>query len=101
MSYDADPERVSEILKDIAIAHPKIVQTPPPGVYLLGLGDSALEFELRCIVMNVESGLSVKSDLYFAIIKRLREAAIEIPYPQREVRLRDARAAKEASLTAS
>jgi small-conductance mechanosensitive channel len=64
------------------------VQSPPPGAFLLGFGDSALEFELRCVVANVENGLSVRSDLNYAIIKRFREAGIEIPYPQRELRLR-------------
>ena len=35
---------------------------------------------------DVEKGLSVKSDLHYEIIKRFREAAIEIPSPQRELR---------------
>jgi small-conductance mechanosensitive channel len=65
-------------LTGIAKAHPQIVQSPPPAVYLLGFGDSALQFELRCIVLNVESALSVKSDLHFAIIKGFEEAAIEM-----------------------
>ena len=68
-SYDADPEKVRDILMGIAKAHPQIVQTPPPAAYLLGFGSSALEFELRCIVLNVDSTLSVKSDLHFAIMK--------------------------------
>jgi potassium efflux system protein len=58
--------------------HPQIVQAPPPGAFLLGFGDSALEFELRCVVANVENGLSVRSDLNYAIIKRFREAGVEI-----------------------
>jgi small-conductance mechanosensitive channel len=77
-SYDADPEQVRDILNGIARAHPQIVQSPPPNAYLLGFGQSALEFELRCIVVNVDSTLSVKSDLHFAIIKAFREAGIEM-----------------------
>ena len=88
MAYDSDPDKVRDILLDIARTHPQIVQSPPPGAFLLGFGDSALEFELRCVVANVENGLSVRSDLNYAIIKRFREAGIEIPYPQRELRLR-------------
>ena len=34
-------------------------------------------------------GLTVRSDLRFAILKRLREAGIEIPYPQATSTLRD------------
>ena len=51
----------------------------------MAFGDNALEFELRCIVTNVESGSSVKSDLHFAIIKRFRQAGITIPYPKPDV----------------
>jgi small-conductance mechanosensitive channel len=77
-SYDADPEKVRDILMGIAKAHPQIVQTPAPAAYLLGFGASALEFELRCIVLNVDSTLTVKSDLHFAIMKAFKEAGIEM-----------------------
>ena len=88
VAYDSDPVQVRDILLDIARTHPQIVQSPPPGAFLLGFGDSALEFELGCVVADVEKGLSVRSDLNYAIIKRFREAGIEIPYPQRELRWR-------------
>jgi potassium efflux system protein len=88
VAYESDPAQVRDILTEIVGAHPQVVATPPPSVFLTGFGDSALEFELRCIVADVEKGLSVRSDLNYAIIKRFREAAIEIPYPQRELRWR-------------
>jgi potassium efflux system protein len=88
VAYDSDPVQVREILLDIASAHPQIVQSPPAGVFLLGFGESALEFELRCVVADVEKALSVRSDLHYAIIKRFREADIEIPHQQRELRWR-------------
>ncbi len=88
VAYETDPARVRDILLEIATAHPQIVQSPPPSAFLVGFGDSALEFELRCIVNDVEKGLSVKSDLHYEIIKRFREAAITIPSPQRELRWR-------------
>jgi potassium efflux system protein len=88
VAYETDPARVRDILLEIATAHPQIVQSPPPSAFLVGFGDSALDFELRCIVKDVEKGLSVKSDLHYEIIRRFREAAIEIPSPQRELRWR-------------
>src|SRR6476660_516393 len=97
VGYETDPDRVRDILTDIANAHPQIVQTPPPAAYLLGFGDSALEFELGCVVADVEKGLSVRSDLNYAIIKRFREAGIEIPYPQRELRWRQEQPGKNGT----
>jgi small-conductance mechanosensitive channel len=44
----------------------------------LGFGNTGLEFELRCVVADVEKSLSVRSDLHYAIIERFREAGIEI-----------------------
>jgi small-conductance mechanosensitive channel len=87
VAYDSDVEAVREILLDCARAHPQVLQTPPPRVFLLGFGDSALDFELRGIVANVEDSLIVKSDLHFDVLARFKAAGIVIPYPQREVRL--------------
>ena len=86
VGYDTDVEQVRDILIDCAREHPQVLQTPPPRVFLIGFGDSALDFELRCIVANVENMLMVKSDLHFAVLARFRAAGIDIPFPQREVR---------------
>jgi potassium efflux system protein len=88
VAYDSDPERVRDLLLEIGRTHPQVVQAPPPGAFLVGFGDSALEFELRCIVAYVEKALSVRSDLNYAIVKRFRAEAIEIPFPQRDLRWR-------------
>ena len=77
-SYAADPQRVRDLLAGLAKTHSQIVQSPPPAAYLVGFGESAMEFELRCIVLNVDSSLSVKSDLHFAIIKAFKEESIEM-----------------------
>ncbi len=87
-SYASDPARVRDILVEIARAHAQVMAAPAPAAFLVGFGDNALEFELRCVVADREQGLAVRSDLNCAIIKRFREAAIEIPYPQRELRWR-------------
>jgi potassium-dependent mechanosensitive channel len=87
VDYASDPEQVRDILLECANEHPQIVDVPPPRAMLLNFGDSALEFELRCVVADFDRSLIVKSDLYFAILRRLRAAGIRIPSPQREVRL--------------
>jgi small-conductance mechanosensitive channel len=64
-----------------------VLTSPPPRVLFARFGDSALEFELRCVVANVDQALNVSSDLHFTILKRFRAACIGIPYPQREVKI--------------
>jgi potassium efflux system protein len=89
VSYDSDPAQVRDILTEIAAMHALVVRSPPPSAFLVNFGDNALEFELRCIVAEVEKALSVKSDLNYEILRRFRAAAIEMPYPQRELRWRE------------
>jgi potassium-dependent mechanosensitive channel len=88
VGYDSDPDQVRDILIGIATTHPLVVQAPAPAAFLLGFGDSALDFELRCVVADVEKGLSVKSDLCFSILRKFRAAGIVMPYPQRDVHWR-------------
>ena len=79
VAYDSDVDRVQELLLDCAKAHPHVLQSPLPRVFLMAFGDKALEFELRCFVANVAYSLEVRSDLAFAILHALRGAKIGIP----------------------
>jgi potassium efflux system protein len=86
VGYDSDPEKVRNILLNAAREHHGIVRSPGPVALLNNFGEYALEFELGCMVANVDEGGMVRSDLRFAILKALRAEGIAIPYPQREVR---------------
>ncbi|WP_454917849.1 DUF3772 domain-containing protein [Xanthobacter sediminis] len=76
VSYDADAEEVRDILVGCACAHPQVLQSPPPRVFLTKFTDGGLVFELRCVVANVDYSLTVKSDLHFQVLARFRAAGI-------------------------
>lgn len=80
VSYDADADEVRDILIGCACDHPQVLRSPPPRVFLMAFGDSYLKFELRCVVANVDYALTVKSDLHFTVLDRLKAAKIGIPY---------------------
>ncbi|WP_428031742.1 DUF3772 domain-containing protein [Ancylobacter sp.] len=80
VSYDADADQVRDILIGCACDHPQVLRSPPPRVFLMSFGDSYLKFELRCVVANVDYALTVKSDLHFAVLDRLKATKIGIPY---------------------
>jgi potassium efflux system protein len=88
VGYDSDPDAVRDILIACADEHPRVLKVPASRALLLAFGDSALEFELRAYVDNVDAALVTRSDLNLAILRRFRAAGIVIPYPQREVRIR-------------
>jgi small-conductance mechanosensitive channel len=57
-------------------------------VFFLGFGESSLDLSLRCWVDRYEDAFRVRSELALAIYDALREAGIEIPFPQRDLHLR-------------
>jgi small-conductance mechanosensitive channel len=89
VSYGSDPERVKAILLEVAAAAPNVEKTPPPDVWLIGFGDSSVDFELLVwINLKKVSDRGVRSDLYFRIFRAFKQAGIEIPFPQREIRIK-------------
>jgi small-conductance mechanosensitive channel len=66
-SYRSDPEQVIKILTDIAANCPLILQHPKPLVIFEDLGASALEFSLRAVVPDINSGLEARNSLRIAI----------------------------------
>lgn len=87
VSYDSDVLAVKEILLRCAGNHPLVLQTPQPVVLFREFGDNSLNFELRCIVKDVNQRLSVQSALMFAIFQEFKQAGVEIPFPQRVVHM--------------
>lgn len=88
VSYDSDPQLVKDILLKCVKAHPKILRYPEPFVVWNDYGASSLDFDVRGYVSDITSGLGVRTDLRFAIFKALKEAGVEIPFPQRDVHVK-------------
>ena len=89
VAYGTDPERVRSLLLQVALAHPAVLRDPAPNVFFKGFGESSLDFELAVWTAEMtKSPLRFRSDLFFAMEKTLREHGVEIPFPQRDIRLR-------------
>jgi len=89
VAYGTDIDKLCRLLLAVADRHPKALKDPPPKVFFVGFGDSALNFELGVWTAEMTHlPLQFRSDLYFDIEKTLRENHIEIPFPQRDLHLR-------------
>ncbi|MBF0423577.1 MAG: mechanosensitive ion channel family protein, partial [Magnetococcales bacterium] len=88
VAYGTDVDRVSVVLEDLARSHPDVLSAPPPEVYFLSHGDSSLHFELRVFLNHPDLRLPVQDRLNKLINKRFALENIEIPFPQREIRIR-------------
>ncbi|MGB5590349.1 MAG: mechanosensitive ion channel domain-containing protein [Gammaproteobacteria bacterium] len=87
VAYGTDPERVMELVTEVANANPLVIPEPEPFVVFHGFGDSSLDFELRAWC-NFNDGLQVLTQLNVGINRALADNGIEIPFPQRDLHLR-------------
>ncbi|WP_323785752.1 mechanosensitive ion channel family protein [Thalassovita sp.] len=88
VAYGSDVDAVRTILEEAVKDDSRIISFPAPSVLFVGLGDSALDFELRVFLHDVSTVMGVKSDLLFRVYSALNKAGIEIPFPQRDVNLK-------------
>ena len=88
VAYDADLEKVVALLEDIARAQPRVLQDPPPRALVTLFADSGINIDLGFWINDPDQGSgALRSDINMEIWRRFREQGIEIPYPQREVRV--------------
>ncbi len=88
VAYNSDVDLVLQLLRESALANPRIVGDPPPLPLFVRFGDNALEFELQVWVSDVKEMLLARSEIGQEIDRRFRKAGISIPFPQRDVHLR-------------
>ena len=89
VSYDADPHQVKQILLDAAAAHPDVLKDPVPRVFFESYGDNSINFLLAVWTGTLShKPIFLKSDLYFTLFDKFKEAGIELPFPQRDLHIR-------------
>ena len=89
ISYDDDPEQALARLEALARAHDRVLQDPAPAALVTSFGDNGINLELLAWVGDPEDGGGVRSDLFQRIWKDFKEAGITMPFPQREVYLKE------------
>ncbi len=87
VGYESDVDLVQRLLVESALAVPKVLRDPSPVTRLVRFGADGLEFQLLFWVAELGAQASSRSDASLGILKRLRAAGIDIPYPQRVVRV--------------
>ncbi len=98
VAYGTDLKLVMRLLYEAAATHESVLTQPPPVAYFKEFGDSSLNFELQFWVMMESNWVRVRSEVLFAVTEALDKAGIEIPFPQRDLRLRSIDPAAAAEL---
>jgi small-conductance mechanosensitive channel len=90
VSYNCDMKLAEELMLQAAGDCKRVLTKPAPSVWMSEYGDSSVNFVIHCWIVDPEEGVgNVRS----AVLKRLwdlfQEHGIEIPFPQRDINLRD------------
>ena len=90
VSYNEDPEVIRKILLEVADENKGILPQPKPDVLFQEYADSALVFDLRVWTREYINRPNVlKSQIYYAVFKKFKEHNIEIPFPQRDLHIKN------------
>jgi len=88
VGYGTDVEPVLRLCEEVARRHPRVLRDPAPFAMLAGFGDNGLNLELGFWIGDPEEGTgSVRSDIALGLLAAFREHGVEIPFPQRDVRI--------------
>jgi small-conductance mechanosensitive channel len=90
VAYGSEPRVVERLLIEVATANPNVLKEPAPTVVFREFGESALNFELRVwTITMMERPGALKSELNFAICDTFKQHGIEIPFPQRDLHVKE------------
>lgn len=88
VAFESDAHLVEKLLLSCAENHAEVEESPAPSVQLFDFQDSGVQFRLLFYSKDAYGIDTIKSQLRVAIIETFRKHQIVIPFPQREVHLK-------------
>lgn len=90
VAYDCDLPLAQKLMMQAAGESPRVLKVPPPSVWLRGFGENAIEHEILAWIADPEAGIgSVQSEILLRLWHLFREHNIEVPFPQRDIRVKE------------
>jgi potassium efflux system protein len=89
VSYEAEVREVTRLLTEVCRANPRVVAEPPPQITFNAYGDSSLEFNIWVFVKTPADRVPATHELNSAIFETFREHGIDIPFPQRDLHIKE------------
>ncbi len=89
--YQDDPHKAREVILEAVSMVPEVSLERKPGIYLTEFANSSVNFQVDFFskLDNQHSRLKIKSKVMFAIWDALKEADIGIPFPQRDIHIKE------------
>jgi small-conductance mechanosensitive channel len=90
VAYSSDLHAVRDIAVAVAKGTKRVLASPTPICHVTGFGDSAVNMLLRFWIQDPADGVTnIKGDVLLGLWDAFHENRIEIPFPQRELHIRD------------
>lgn len=89
VSYNSNLDTVLKALDEVALENKTVLRKPRHRVQLRSFGDSAWNMKLLVMIPNVRDRYTLLDELNQAIVRKFKEYDIEIPFPQRDINLRN------------
>jgi MscS family membrane protein len=89
VAYGSDIDEVMEILTGVAHDHDKVLADPEPRARFRIFGDSSLDFDLLCWISNPADRGLVVHELNCEIYRQFAAGGVQIPFPQRDVHIKN------------
>jgi small-conductance mechanosensitive channel len=90
VAYDSDLHAVRDLAVEAAKRTNRVLASPMPVCHLTGFGDSAVNLLLRFWINDPANGVAnIKGAVLLGLWDAFKAHGIQIPFPQRDVRIRD------------
>jgi small-conductance mechanosensitive channel len=95
VAYGTDLRLVRRLAIEAAQHTPRVLAAPVPLCHVTEFGDNGINLLLRFWIEDPANGVTnVKGDVFLALWDRFVENRVEVPFPQRDLHIRDVPAAR-------
>jgi small conductance mechanosensitive channel len=86
VAYDSDLDRTESAIRETLARNPRVLRDPPALIGVSSLDDSSVTYIVKPWVKVVDY-VAAPGELYSGMVKAIAAAGIEMPFPQREIRI--------------
>jgi small-conductance mechanosensitive channel len=90
VSYQADLPTAQRLMIEAARSSARVLDDPAPTVWLRAFGESSVDHDILVWISDPEAGVgNVQSEVLNRLWTLFKEHGVELPYPQRDIHVKD------------
>lgn len=90
VAYTSDMQQVEALLHKAVAEAPRVLKQPAPRIWMTEFGDNSVNWEIRAWIADPEGGMgNIRGDVLMRVWNLFKEHGIEIPFPQRDIYIKE------------